>query len=348
MSSSSGNISPDRLEIDKHVEKPEELCLKIISKSAERLDCFYDKNGPSVQMDNEPLWNIVAQLKYKGTKLRMITEITKENIAYCKTMMRYFDVRHVDGVKGNFGISDQHEYLGNILSFDENPDKQLIYINNKSFVESQQYIFDTLWNKAIPSKEKIKEIELGLDKEFLEALNDPQVIKKTLLTLLGSATYEILVLFSTANSFYRAEQEGVLHVLKDAVKRGVNVRLMAPTDDDTIKEISEKKLKEKRKQIHIQYITKPMQNNIVTLIVDQAISLSIEINDDTQNSFEQSSGKATFSNVESTVSSWASIFESMWIQSELDKQNRIKQTYFRAFNGQELRDETYERQWQNK
>ena len=348
MSSSSEKINHDILEFGKHIEKAIELCLEIISKSNERLDCFYDKNGPSIQMDNEPLWNTVAQLKYKGIKLRMITEITKENIAYCKTMMRYFDVRHVDGVKGNFGISDQHEYLGNILSFDENPDKQLIHINNKSFVESQQYLFDTLWNRAIPSKEKIKEIELGLDKEFLETLHDPQIIKKTLLTLLGSATYEILALFSTANSFYRAEQEGVLHVLKDAVKRGVNVRLMAPTDDDAIKEISEKKLKEKRKQIHIQYIRKPMQNNIVTLIIDQAVSLSIEINDDTQNNFEQASGQATFSNIESTVSSWASIFESLWIQSELDKQNRIKQTYFKAFNGQGLRDETYERQWQNK
>lgn len=348
MSSSSEKINHDILEFGKRTEKSVELRLEIISKSAERLDCFYDKNGPSVQMDNELLWNTVAQLKYKGIKLRMITEITKENIAYCKTMMRYFDVRHVDGAKGNFGISDQREYLGNILSFDENPDKQLIHINNKSFVESQQYLFDTLWNRTMPSKEKIKEIELGLDKEFLETLRDPQVIKKTLLTLLGSATYEILVLFSTTNSFYRAEQEGVLHVLKDAVKRGVNVRLMAPTDDDTIKEISEKKLKEKRKQIHIQYISKPMQNNIVTLIIDQAISLSIEINDDAQNSFEQASGQATYSNIESTVSSWASIFESLWIQSELDKQNRIKQTYFKAFNGQGLRDETYERQWQNK
>ena len=121
-------------------------------------------------------------------------------------------MRHVDGAKGNFGISDHREYLGNILSSDDNLDKQLIHVNNKSFVESQQYLFDTLWSKAISAKEKIKEIELGLDKEFLETLHEPQVIKKTFLTLLGSATYEILVLFSTANSFYRAEQEGVLHV----------------------------------------------------------------------------------------------------------------------------------------
>jgi two-component system sensor histidine kinase VicK len=335
-----------RLESIQDKENSEEISLKIISKTTERLDCYYDKNGPFGLVGNELLWNMIAQLKYKGTKLRLITEITKENIAYCKTMMRYFDVRHMDEIKGNFGISDQHEYLANILSFSEKQDKELVHIDVKSFVELQQNLFDTLWNRAVPAKEKIKEIELGLDKEFLETLS-PQETKKTLLNLLGSATYEILVLFSTANSFYRSEREGILHVLKDAVKRGVNVRLLVPTRDDDMKEIVEDKLREKRKQIQIQYIRKPLQTNIIILIVDQAISLSIEINNDMENNFEQASGQATFSNIESTVSSCASIFESLWIQSELDKQNRIKQVYFDAFMGQGIKDETYRRQWQN-
>lgn len=329
------------------IRRPEETPLARIAKTSERLDCCYDKNGPSAQVGNEFLWNGFAQLKYRGTKMRLITEITKENIAYCKTMMRYFEVRHFDGIKGNFMISDQHEYLANVLTFDEKPSKELVHINIKSFVDMQQYLFDTLWCRAVEAKEKIKEIELGLDKEFLETLTSPQEIKKTLLNLLGSATYEILILFSTVNSFYRAEQEGILHVLKEALNRGVNVRLLVPTEDDGVKEISEKKLKEKRKQIQIQYIRKPLQTNIITIIIDQSISLSIEINNDTGNSFDQANGKATFSNIESNVSSCASIFESLWIQSELDKQNRIKQFYFQAFMGQGLKDETYQRKWQN-
>ena len=329
------------------VQQSEETPLSLIAKTSERLDCCYDKNGPSAQIGNEFLWNGFAQLKYKGTKLRLITEITKENIAYCKTMMRYFEVRHTEGIKGNFVISDQHEYLANVLTSDEKSSKDLIHINIKSFVDMQQYLFDTIWHRAVDAKERIKEIELGLDKEFLETLDSPREIKKILLNLLGSATYEILILFSTVNSFYRAEQEGILHVLKDALSRGVNVRLLVPTEDDVVKEISEKKLKEKRRQIQIQYIRKPLQTNIITLIVDQSVSLSIEINDDTRNSFEEANGSATFSNIESNVSSCASIFESLWIQSELDKQNKVKQFYFQAFMGQGLKDETYERQWQN-
>jgi hypothetical protein len=330
------------------IDNSEDVSMQIISKIWDRLDCCFDKRGPAVQVNNESLWNAVAQLKYKGTKLRLITEITKENLAYCKTMMRYFDVMHVDSVKGNFGIADSTEYLGNILPLDGDSKIQLIHINIKSFVETQQYFFDTLWNKAVPAKEKIKEIELGLDKEFIETIKDPSEIKKLIFNLLQSATYEILLLFSSTNSFYRSEREGVLEVLREAVERGVNVRLLAPTeDDDAIKDMAQRKLKQRQKQIHIQYIRKPLQNKIMTVIIDQMLSLSIEINDDSQESFEKATGVATYSNTESNVSSNASIFESIWIQSELDKQNKIKKVYFRVFNDYNLKDENYKRDWQN-
>ncbi len=323
----------------------EESLNQIISQSNEKLDFCFDKAGPLAQINNELLWNMIAQLKYKGIKLRLITEITKENVTYCKTMMRYFDLRHIDAVKGNFGISDQNEYVGNILN--GKPDDKLVHVSVKSFIELQQYLFDNLWNKAIPAKERINEIELGLDKEFLETINDPQETKKVFLNLLNSAIYEILVLYSTANSFYRAENEGILHALKEAVTRGVNVRLLVPGDDDIKKEITEKNLKEKRNQIHTQYIRKPLQTSIITLIVDQTVSLSIEITDDTKNEFNQSAGSAVFSNTNSTVSSCASMFERLWIQSELDKQNEIKQAYFQAFKGLKWNDEVYQKQWKN-
>jgi phosphoheptose isomerase len=340
------NMNSEKSEIG-HVENSEELALQIISKIKEKLDCCYDKNGPAAQIGSEPLWNAIAQLKYKGTKLRLITEITKENIAYCKTMMRYFDVRHMDGVKGNFGISDGVEYIGNMLAFDGKPGMQLIHMNDKPFIELQQFLFDTLWGKAIQAREKIKEIELGLDKEFIETIRNPLEIQQLVHNLLKSATYEILILFSTINSFYRAKQENILEMLKESVERGVNVRMLAPAEDDAIKEISEKKLKERRKQIHIQHIRKPLQTNIITIIIDQTISLSIEINDDTKETLRESAGLATYSNSESNVSSCASIFESLWIQSELDKQNKIKQVYFQVFKGFGLKDETYKRSWQS-
>jgi hypothetical protein len=82
----------------------------------------------------------------------------------------------------------------------------------------------------------------------------------------------------------------------------------------------------------------------VTVVVDQATSVAIEITDDTKKTFEEASGVAVYSNSELTVSSCISIFETLWIQSELDKQNKINQAYFKMFKGLELKDESYIRQ----
>lgn len=43
-------------------------------------------------------------------RLRFITEITKDNLQFCKEVAETLEVRHLEGVKGNFGISDG-EYI---------------------------------------------------------------------------------------------------------------------------------------------------------------------------------------------------------------------------------------------
>jgi hypothetical protein len=97
--------------------------------------------------------------------------------------------------------------------------------------------------------------------------------------------------------------------------------------------------------IEVQYLPKPLENNLITVIMDQAISLAIEVSDDSQKAFEKSIRSAVYSNSDITVSSCLSIFDTLWIQSELDKQNKIKQAYFQMFKGFSLKDEVYTRKW---
>jgi uncharacterized protein YnzC (UPF0291/DUF896 family) len=39
------------------------------------------------------------------------------------------------------------------------------------------------------------------------------------------------------------------------------------------------------------------------------------------------------------------MFENLWIQAEIERQNSLRQAYFKMFNGQKLRDEIYKRDW---
>ena len=89
-------------------------------------------------------------------------------------------------------------------SFYFNEDQPLthaIITNAKALVEAQQFLFDTLWNQAIPAQDKILEIEEGMKPPFIETIRDPHEIQKLGLELVSSAKEELFLLFSTANSF---------------------------------------------------------------------------------------------------------------------------------------------------
>ncbi|HZB64021.1 MAG TPA: hypothetical protein VE307_01800 [Nitrososphaeraceae archaeon] len=55
---------------------------------------------------------------------------------------------------------------------------------------------------------------------------------------------------------------------------------------------------------------------------------------------------ASFSNNELlNDSALLSFFDSLWIRSDIEKQNIIKQTYFKIFKEPQLKDENYRRKW---
>jgi two-component system, OmpR family, sensor histidine kinase VicK len=127
----------------------------------ETFDNCTDFTGPSVFIET-PIWQEYVKMKDRGIRLRFITEITKDNIHYCNELMKVANLRHLDGVKGNFGIADRRDYGGGAGVQEAHTPNQLICSNVKAFVEQQQYFFETLWNKAIPAEQKIMEIEEGL------------------------------------------------------------------------------------------------------------------------------------------------------------------------------------------
>jgi phosphatidylserine/phosphatidylglycerophosphate/cardiolipin synthase-like enzyme len=185
----------------------------------------------------------------------------------------------MDEVKGNFGVSEA-QYAANATIQEANPLEQLITSNVKALVEQQQYFFDMLWHNAIPAKQRIKEIEEGLKREFIETIQDPVETEKLLFRLLKSGNEEILIILSTINTFLRYENEGVLQLLIGAVERGVKVNIFVKMEK-IIKEKIQKLLKE-YSQIQVQYLDKSLQTKVTTLIADRELSLVVELKDDTK------------------------------------------------------------------
>ncbi|HWS19252.1 MAG TPA: HAMP domain-containing sensor histidine kinase [Nitrososphaera sp.] len=140
------------------------------------MDIFFDHRAPSIVVDIEEYRNGYINIRRRGAKIRAFTEITKENIPYCKELMKLVDeLRHLDGVKGGMAVSES-EYMATTVLEESKPLTEVIYSNVKEVVEQGQYIFDTLWRSAISAEQKIKEIEEGIISYETRIIENPDEV----------------------------------------------------------------------------------------------------------------------------------------------------------------------------
>jgi hypothetical protein len=69
-------------------------------------------------------------------------------------------------------------------------------------------------------------------------------------------------------------------------------------------------------QLHQNFLQGTHNNNLTLLIVDQSLSLTVELADDTKETSEDAIGLATYSNIDSTAFAYISIFENLWMRTE--------------------------------
>ena len=145
--------------------------------NAKKWDCFAETKSLSlVPLAIESLTEALSDAKNRRKKLRFITEITKHNISLSNDIMKIGEVRHLDGVRGNFAVSDTEYIAANTKAWVESDSPYAIYSNVKEDIRQQNYVFEILWNKAIPAEQKIREIEEGIVHYDTRIINDSQQI----------------------------------------------------------------------------------------------------------------------------------------------------------------------------
>jgi two-component system, OmpR family, sensor histidine kinase VicK len=354
----------EKTEVYHGSEDANNVIINFVHNTKNKLDAYLDTNGPSVMIDVKAIKEARINAKDRGVKFRYITDITKDNISYCKQIIKEFnaELRHLDETKGNFEISDGgKEYIATATLQKAKPLKQLIYSNVKEIGEQQQYVFDTLWNKAIPSQEKIKEIEEGIESEFTEIIRDSSESQSLEWHLLERAKEEIQIIYSTVKAYKLQESLGVMDYISELANSGINVRMLTPKDSSI--EESLKKLKDNT-NIDINYIETESGIKNKYLITDRKNSLVIELKDkdddidkyyhywkqkedkpmtSSQSALSTILGTSIYSNSKSTVLSYISIFETLWRETELFKELKqadILKTEFIDIAAHELRTPT--------
>ena len=321
---------------------------RLLSSASKNIDCYLDHaSKPDLSFTKAMMEFLVGPDKIKELAIRIVTNIGKDDLSTCRQLMKYSEVYHIDGLLGSFYIIDDTAYLYEVEEKDQNNEhvRRLLYSTHPQFVKLQQQLFENLLSRALPARDKLKEIEKGTGSEFIETIRDPSKALQMAKQIVRSASFEILVLLSTINSFYRAEKEGLLELLGDASSHGTIVRVLVKIEDETMRDVSKQKIKQEHDRINVSFIERSVKSKTTTIIVDQTFSLVMEVGDDSKEEFSAATGLSTYSNSESTVFTYYSLFENLWIQAELERQGKVRQAYFRMFKGQKLKDEVYSKKW---
>jgi signal transduction histidine kinase len=312
--------------------------LEIISntKPTSTIDICGNSKFPSKIFSYDSVNKLInTSLRQRGIKQRCIFEITKENVLYCKNLMKMrsdiinVEVHHMNDIEANF-VLNETEYLGSMTLQEHN--QQAIYSNIIEIVEQQHSIFETLWSKSIPAEDIIKEIEQGVEREFIEVIADSKKATEIYLNLVKSLQKEGLLLFADSKAIIRAEKLGVLeYLVKASSQRGVIIKIICPLDEsnsEIVKQISQKAPDIK--------ILNGGSSQSGLFVADEKEFLRFDLKDPKAADFSQAIAFIVHSNSKSSVSSSKSMFELIW--NEHIQYQKIKE-YERQKEADKLKDE---------
>ena len=259
------------------------------------------------------------ELKTRNVKFRTITDVTKDNIKYCKELMQIAELRHLDGIKGNFGISEK-AYTASATLQEATLLQQVVYSNVKAILEQQQYVFETLWNKAIPAEQRLREIEEGIEAEVFETITNHEVVSQILVDLAKSVKKEALFFLPNDKAMVSIDKLGIVDYLIKASQKSDTtiIRVVCPLSNENA-EVTNKIAKNAPR---IQILN---GNNYKygIYIVDNQKALRVELKVPSADTFSEAIGFAVYSNRPSTVSFFRSVFGLLWNERMLNEQLKL-------------------------
>lgn len=346
----------------KILENPEEIINRIIHLAETSYQLLIVSSYGGMQLIYNNFLTSYKKLldKYKRGEskgIKWICNIEKQNLELVKIFLNMgIQIRHVNNLPPmSFALGDR-ELNATIEKMEHGKMvKSLLTSNEPLYVEHFNSIFEDLWNNGIDATNRVMELEQGIESEDIKIIRNPIEVQNLIFDLIKSAKDKILIIFSTANAFHRQEKAGTIKLLTEiASEKIVNIKLMTPIDDKLHKlkeELENVEIKEKEDEnekiveiareknyklknfnkIEIRFIESQLQTTISLLIVDRKYSLAVELKDDTKDTTYEAIGLATYSNSKSTVLSYTSMFQRLWLQTELYDQLRVHEKMQKDF-----------------
>ncbi len=245
------------------------------------------------------------QIRQKGLKVRLIVEATKDNIEFLYSL-HLFDIRHLEGLRGNFTIFDKRAYIVQIFVKQSEIPDQILFSNSKSLVDKQQDLFDKLWKMAIPISIRRKELEYQEKKNFKKTILGYKLVQTEIQSLMEQCKKEFLVFAPIKLIFTVLFKHGFLNLTDSLTNRTATIRIL--TDDvneDLVKQVAAINSNTKKRLIHLGYTNKLGHIDEMVVVSDSEFMLKIRRE-------QENNVIATFSNEPHHVQIQEILFEKHW------------------------------------
>ena len=304
-----------------------DIVIQFLNQTNKTVYACVDQTRPILTLDILELKKAFEDAIRRGVKLMYVTEITKDNLSYCKKLMEMtHELRHLDGIKGNFYISESGYLAPATLHEKGKPASQIIYSNVNEIIEHQRYVFDSFWNRAIPAEWRIKEIEEGLAPEFYEVITDPEKAAQTITDLARSVKKEALFFLPNDKALVRVERLGLIDYVVKASQSGATVKFICPLSEVNAEIV--RRISEEAPEIQV---LNGNNSPYGMYIGDGEKFIRAELRNPNAERFSESVGFMIYSNRKTSVDSFKSIFELLWnertINEELKKAYRMQREF---------------------
>ncbi|CAN5829273.1 hypothetical protein BH23THE1_BH23THE1_31260 [soil metagenome] len=155
--------------------------------------------------------------------------------------------------------------------------------------------------------ERIRQLESGISSETTIVIENPFQSINIFLRMVEEAQEEITIIFPTLNSVKRKSKIGLFNLLKLKNQQNFRIRILSPMID-IVKEILLLEYSKERDNridnVVIREIARQQNIRSTILMIDKKQLLTLEIKDNTKETFEEATGLATYSTSPPTLSSY--------------------------------------------
>ena len=153
----------------------------------------------------------------------------------------------------------------------------------------------------------------------LEVFRDSSIIFEHYIELLKTANSSVNLLFPTLNAYFRHRKSGIFELLRNHTKdSNIKVKVLLPVPRLSKELHTEIVCQFEELKIKFRALDKTTEQHSF-LVVDDREALVMVLKDETKPNFEEAVDFAMWSNNKHVVTSFSSLFETLWNQTELNE-----------------------------